>query len=139
MTDHDLGDGEQYSQHHQGIDWMYGGWDRDVLQADLADNGPNDGDWLLEWTGAYNLYTHCNSAYGGYNDVRQWSPDMQTFLQKFAWSTGAGQASGDVTTSGTSAFDELALVYQSDNNDHGSGSAFPSTPGHFDSPNACAP
>jgi RTX calcium-binding nonapeptide repeat (4 copies) len=139
MTDHDLGDGEQYSQHHQGIDWMYGGWDRDVLQADLADNGPNDGDRLLDWTGAYNLYTHCNSAYGGYNDVRQWSPDMQSFLQQFAWGTGAGQASGDVTTSGTAAFDELALVYQSDNNDHGSGSAFPSTPGHFDSPNACAP
>ena len=127
------------NQHHQGIDWMYGGWDRDIMQGDVADNGPNLGDRLLDWTGAYNLYTHCNAAYGGYNDVRQFSPDMQTFLQKWAWSLGAGQASSDVTTSGTSAYDELALVYQPDINSHGSGSAFPSTPGHFDNPNACAP
>src|SRR4029078_11300917 len=24
-------------QHHQGIDWIYGGWDRDVLQGNVAD------------------------------------------------------------------------------------------------------
>jgi hypothetical protein len=127
------------NQHHQGIDWMYGGWDRDVLQADVADNGPNLGDRLLDWNGAYNLYTHCNAAYGGFNDVRQFSPTMQSFLQQWAYSLGAGQVSGDVTTSGTSAFDELALVYQADISEHGTGSAFPSTPGHFDDPNACAP
>jgi Ca2+-binding RTX toxin-like protein len=127
------------NQHHQGIDWMYGGWDRDILQGDVADNGPNQGDRMLDWTGAYNLYTHCNAAYGGYNDVRQFSPDMQSFLQRFAWGTGAGQVLANVTTPGTSAFDELALTYQSDNNSHGTGSAFPSTPGHFDDPNACAP
>jgi Ca2+-binding RTX toxin-like protein len=127
------------NQHHQGIDWQYGGWDRDILQGDVADNGPNMGDRLLDWTGAYNLYTHCNAAYGGYNDVRQFSPDMQTFLQKWAWSLGAGVTSSDVTTSGSSAFDELALTYQSDNKAHGTGAAFPSTPGHFDNPNSCAP
>jgi hypothetical protein len=71
------------NKHHQGIDWQYVGWDRDVMQADVADNGPNLGDRLLDWTGAYNLYTHCSSAYGGYNDVRQFSPDMQSFLQQF--------------------------------------------------------
>ncbi|WP_206794239.1 calcium-binding protein [Amycolatopsis sp. MtRt-6] len=127
------------NQHHQGIDWIYGGWDRDVLQADVADNGPNQGDRLLDWGGAYNLYTHCNAAYGGYNDVRQFSPTHQDFLQRWAYSLGAGQAAGDVTTAGTSAFDELALVYQSDLQEHGSGPAFPTTPGHFDNPNACAP
>jgi hypothetical protein len=127
------------SQHHQGIDWMYGGWDRDVLQADVADNGPNQGDRLLDWNGAYNLYTHCNAAYGGFNDVRQHSPTMQDFLQRWAYSQGAGQGAGDVTASGTSAFDELALVYNGQDNAHGSGPAFPGTPGHFDSPNACAP
>jgi Ca2+-binding RTX toxin-like protein len=127
----------QASQHHQGIDWIYGGWDRDVLQGDVADNGPNAGDRLLDWNGTYNLYSHCNAAYGGYNDVRQHSPDMQTFLQKWAYSTGAGQGSGDVTTSGTSAFDELALAYPGSDNAHASGAAFPSTPGHFDDPNAC--
>ena len=90
-------------------------------------------------TGAYNLYTHCNAAYGGFNDVRQFSPDMQTFLQTWAFTLGAGLVPDDVTDSSTSAFNELALVYQSDIKDHGSGKAFPSTPGHFDDPNACAP
>jgi Ca2+-binding RTX toxin-like protein len=127
------------NQHHQGIDWQYGGWDRDILQGDVADNGPNQGDRLLDWNGAYNLYTHCNAAYGGYNDVRQHSPDMQDFLQKWAAAMGAGQGLTDVTTTDTSAFDELAFVYNSDNNGHGAGSAFPTTPGHFDDPNACAP
>jgi len=138
MTDLDDG-ADTNNQHHQGIDWMYGGWDRDVLQGDVADNGPNMGDRLLDWSGAYNLYTHCNAAYGGYNDVRQFSPDMQSFLQVWAWSLGAGQTSSDVTTSGTSAFDELALVYQSDIRAHGSGKDFPTTPGHYDQDNACAP
>ena len=130
------------NQHHQGIDWQYGGWDRDVLQGDVADNGPNDGDRLLDWNGTFNLYTHCNSAYGGYNDVRQHSPDWQAFLQKWVYSLGAGQLATDSATGsvgvGTSAFDELALVYPGSDGAHGSGNAFPSTPGHFDNPNACA-
>jgi hypothetical protein len=126
-------------QHHQGIDWQYGGWDRDILQGDAADNGPNEGDRLLDWNGAYNLYTHCNAAYGGFNDVRQHSPQWQDFLQRWVFSQGAGQAQSDAVTDGTSAFVELALVYPGKDNDHGSGSAYPSTPGHFDNPNACAP
>jgi hypothetical protein len=105
----------------------------------LADNGPNQGDRLLDWNGAYNLYTHCNSAYGGFNDVRQHSPAMQSFLQRWAYSTGAGQVAADATATGTSAFDELALVYPGSDNDHGAGAAFAGTPGHFDQPNACAP
>jgi Ca2+-binding RTX toxin-like protein len=125
------------NQHHDGIDWIYGGWDRDVLQADRAQNGPNPGDRLIDWNGAYNLYTHCPASYGGYNDIRQHSPGMQNFLQKLAWGTGAGQTAADAGNSGTSAFRELALVYPSDNNQHGSGPAYPTTPGHFDSPVSC--
>ncbi|MCX2947152.1 calcium-binding protein [Lentzea sp. NEAU-D7] len=125
------------NQHHDGTDWIYGGWDRDVLQADRAQNGPNPGDRLIDWAGAYNLYTHCPASYGGYNDIRQRSPGMEVFLQKLAWGSGAGQTAGDVTTSGTSAFRELALVYPSDNNQHGIGPAYPTTPGHFDSPVSC--
>jgi hypothetical protein len=49
-----------------------------------------------------------------------------------------GQSLTEVTAANTSAFDELALVYDSDINSHGAGSAFPATPGHFDDPNACA-
>jgi hypothetical protein len=52
---------------------------------------------------------------------------------------GAGQTLSDVLTPGTSAYVELALVYPADNIAHGTGPAFPGTPGHFDSPNACAP
>jgi len=126
------------NQHHQGTDWLYGGWDRDVLQGDVAANGPNPGDRLLDWVGAYNLYTHCNSAYGGFNDVRQHSPAMQTFLQSLAWGSSAGQTATDSATPGTSAFRELAMVFPSDNNAHGSGSAYPTTPGHFDDPVSCS-
>ncbi len=126
-------------QHHQGVDWQYGGWGRDVLQGDEADNGPNEGDRLLDWNGAYNLYTHCNAAYGGFNDVRQHSPAWQSFLQRWEFGLGAGQAQSDATTNGTSAFVELALVYPGVDNAQGSGQAYPATPGHFDNPNACAP
>jgi Ca2+-binding RTX toxin-like protein len=125
-------------QHHQGTDWMYGGWDRDVMQGDVAQNGPNPGDRMLDWTGTYNIYSHCNSAYGGYNDVRQHSPDMQQFLFNVSYGDGAGQGANDVSTSGTSAFRELAFVYPGTDNDHSAGPAYPSTPGHFDDPNACA-
>ena len=78
-------------QHHQGIDWIYGGWDRDVMQANVADNGPNLGDRLIDWTGAYNLYTHCPAAYGGYNDIKLPSPSLQSFLEQLAHALGAGE------------------------------------------------
>ena len=138
MTDTDDGD-VATNQHHQGIDWQYGGWDRDIMQGDVADNGPNEGDRLLDWNGAYNLYTHCNAAYGGYNDVRQHSPSMEEFLKTWTFTLGGGQVETDVSDPTTSAYDELAFVYQADSRDHGAGKAFPSTPGHFDDPNACAP
>ena len=125
-------------QDHQGTDWLYGGWDRDVLQGDVAANGPNPGDRLIDWTGAFNLYTHCNAAYGGYNDIRQISAPLLPFIRAWAWGSGAGQSSADANTSGTSAFDEVAIVYSSDNNAHGAGSAYPTTPGHFDNP-SCTP
>ncbi|HVL33441.1 MAG TPA: hypothetical protein VM600_07670, partial [Actinomycetota bacterium] len=137
MTDTDDADVDN-NQHHHGIDWIYGSWDRDVMQADVADNGPNPGDRLIDWQGAYNLYTHCNAAYGGFNDVRQHSPAMQTFLQQWTASLGAGQGTGETADSGTSAFDELALVYPSDNKLHGSGAAYPQTPGHFND-SSCLP
>jgi hypothetical protein len=125
------------NQHHHGTDWMYGGWDRDLMQGNVSDNGPNVGDRMIDWTGAYNLYTHCNAAYGGQNDIRLLAPDLLEFLTKLAWSDGAGQTAADVTTSGTSAYRELALTYQSDFQDHGIGPAFPGTPGHFNQPAAC--
>lgn len=126
------------NQHHHGTDWVYGGWDRDVLQADQAANGPNPGDRLMDWNGSYNLFTHCNAAYGGFNDIRQHSPAMRDFLQKLGWASGAGQTASDVTTAGTSAFREIAISYSEDIRDHAAGQAYPGTPGHFDSPVSCS-
>ncbi len=138
-TDNDTADPATLldNQHHQGTDWMYGGWDRDVMEGDVAANGPNPGDRLLDWTGAYNLYNHCNSAYGGFNDVRQFSPAMQDFLQQLVWGTGAGRSTTDSSTKGYSAYRELALGYPGET-DHLAGPAYPTTPGHFDDP-SCGP
>ena len=55
-----------------------------------------------------------------------------------AWGTGAGRSESDVVTPGTSAFRELPLVYTGDFSAHGSGSAYPTTPGHFEEV-ACQP
>ncbi|NUR70738.1 MAG: calcium-binding protein, partial [Hamadaea sp.] len=125
------------NQHHQGTDWIYGGWDRDVMEADVAQNGPSAGDRLLDWNGAYNLYLHCNAAYGGYNDVRQHSPAMQDFITRLAWASGAGRTAADIGTAGTSAFGELAFTYVGDTGDHGAGKAYPGSPGHFSDPVSC--
>jgi hypothetical protein len=139
MTDTNLADINLH-QHHKGTDWMYGGWDRDVMEGDVAANGPNPGDRMIDWTGVVNLYNHCNSAYGGFNDVRQFSPEMQDFLQRWAYAIGGGQTltgPNGVLQKGSSGYDELALVYNADVNDN-SGSAYPTTPGHFED-FSCAP
>jgi hypothetical protein len=137
MTDMNNGT-DADNQHHQGTDWLYGGWDRDALQGDVAQNGPNPGDRLIDWNGSYNLYTHCNAANGGYNDIRMQSPDMKDFMTKLGWGSGLGRSATDVTTAGTSAFLELAYTYMADTSAHGSGSAYPTTPGHFDDPTSCS-
>ena len=128
--------GEALRQFHQGVDWVYGGWDRDVMEADLSDNGPHPGDRLIDWTGAYNLYVHCNSSYGGYTDQRTQSPSLQSFFENLAFSLGAGASLADVQNGASSAYRELALVYKPDIKDN-SGQAYPTTPGHFDQPAAC--
>lgn len=114
-------------QHHQGVDWQYGGADRDVLQGDRTANGPNPGDKMIDWNGNFNLYTHCGPANGGHNIVRQHSPAMLDFLAKVAWGSGAGRSAGDPSGS------REVAVPSGD-----SGSPYPTSPGHFDSPVACA-
>ncbi|MBW3668521.1 MAG: hypothetical protein KY443_04835 [Actinobacteria bacterium] len=122
---------ESLRQHNQGIDWVYGGFDRDVMQANLETQGPNDGDRLIDWTGAWNLYTHCSPDYGGYNDIRAISPQMIDFLERLAYATGVGSSLSAVQNSATSAYRELALVYHKDVKVN-SGKDYPTTPGHFE-------
>ena len=108
-----------------------------MLQGDVTANGPNDGDKLLDWNGAYNLYTHCNAAYGGWNDVRKLDPNNILGLERLAYVTGATAdftgrpVLADVQTPGTSAFREAAIVYTKDLNDN-NGKPFSTTPGHFE-------
>ena len=129
--------GVEGRQHHHGTDWQYGGWDRDVLQGDVTANGPNSGDKLLDWGGTYNLYTHCNAAYGGWNDVRKPDPNNILGLERLAYVTGATAdftgrpVLADVQTPGTSAFREAAIVYTGDLNKN-NGKPFSTTPGHFE-------
>ena len=129
--------GVEGRQHHHGTDWEYGGWDRDVLQGDVTANGPNSGDKLLDWGGVYNLYTHCNAAYGGWNDVRKPDPNNILGLERLAYVTGATAdftgrpVLADVQTPGTSAFREAAIVYTGDLKNN-NGKPFSTTPGHFE-------
>lgn len=130
------GTGVETMQHHHGTDWQYGGWDRDVLQGDVTANGPNDGDKLLDWSGAYNLYTHCNAAYGGWNDVRKPDPNNIEGIEKLAYATGVrtdfdgAPTLADVQGTG-SAKQEAAIVYTKDVKAN-TGKAFSTTPGHFE-------
>ena len=128
---------ESLRQHHHGVDWIWGGWNRDVMQANVAGQGPNDRDRLMDWSGAYNLYTHCEPDYGGYNDVRVISPLMIDVHERIAFASGAGRTLADVLDPASSGFEEAALVYHSDVKAN-SGKAYPTTPGHFTAV-ACGP
>ena len=86
---------------------------------------------MWDWTGAFNLYTHCDPDYGGFNDQRARSPEMERFLEQLAFDSGVGSSIADVQESSSSAYRELALVYKFDTKNN-SGRAYPTTPGHFD-------
>jgi hypothetical protein len=126
----DTGDGDPTDdQYHQGIDWIYGGFNRDVLEGDVGKNGPDFGDRLMDWLGGYNLFTRCNASYGDDGDIRQIDPAIQNLLHTMAYGSGAGVTANEVKTAGTSAYRELGLVYPGDKLNNGK--AFPTTPGHF--------
>ena len=125
------------NQHHQGIDWIYGGWDRDAMEGNYGKNGPDFGDRLIDWKGAFNMYTRCNASYGDDGDIYQITPMLMELLQAMAYGSGAGESLTEVKTRGTSAFRELGLVYPNDPGNHGK--AFPTTPGHFEKAIDCSP
>jgi hypothetical protein len=113
-------------EHYQDSDVIYGGYDADALQANLADTGPNEGDRLLDWSGAYNIYYVCPPVYGDWVITRSIAPGILQYLNDLA----AGDGLPQVTTAGSSGFVELGLVYTKDvknnTNPH-----HPETPGHF--------
>jgi Ca2+-binding RTX toxin-like protein len=106
-----------------GRDLAYGGYDADALQADEGGAGPVDGDRLIDWTGAYNVYYVCNGAYGAGRVVNAPSPDMKNVVRMLADGDGAV----NVTSVTGSGFDELALVDDSSNTNP----KHPDWPGNF--------
>jgi Ca2+-binding RTX toxin-like protein len=111
------------NEHYQGIDYIYGGWHQDAMQANVADEGPTIGDRLLDWVGAYNAYYLCPGLYGEYVNTRDLSPAIQAFLQQLSAADGARTPA----TTGTSGFNELGLVYTKD-------IKYNQRPVHYDNP-----
>jgi hypothetical protein len=114
------------TDHYQDIDYIYGGWDQDAMQADIVDTGPVPGARLLDWMGAYNVYYVCPPNYGEFVITRDPSPSMRSFLQQL----GAADGAVDTDSRGSSGFNEVAMVFQREAR-HNSHPIHPDTPGHF--------
>ena len=76
-------------ENFEGIDYLYGGWDQDTMQANEGDNGPKPGDRLLDWAGVYNGYYLCPSTYGDWVSTRSAAPGLLEFLQAMSQGFGA--------------------------------------------------
>jgi hypothetical protein len=96
------------------------------MQADQAANGPDPGDRMADWAGAYNVFYVCPAGYGDFTIVRIGSPSARAFLQDYAEASGAF----DPATNGTSGFRDVGYVF---NNERGQNSnpPHPDHPGHF--------
>ncbi len=111
---------------YQGLDIMYGGWDRDWMQADVSAPGRTNGDRMIDWVGAFNAYYRCDAAYGDWVITRQHSPSLVAFLQALAQGYGAL----NTATSGTSGFRETAIVFPTEVKDNAN-PPNPDNPAHF--------
>jgi hypothetical protein len=111
---------------YQGLDLIYGGWDRDALQANVAAPGPRITDRLIDWAGGYNVFYVCPGAYGEGTITRMGNPGLQAFLQDLSAADGAV----NTRTSGSSGFSDLAYVFTSERGKN-SHPPHPDHPGHF--------
>ncbi len=113
-------------ENFQDVDFIYGGWDRDAMQADQAANGPDPGDRLADWAGGFNVEYLCPAGYGDYTVTRMGSPHARDFLRDLTQASGAYLSS----TEGTSGFRDLGYVFP---NERGMNShpPHPDHPGHF--------
>ena len=112
--------------HYQALDLLYGGWDRDALQANVHAPGPVEADRLLDWAGAFNVFYVCGPSYGEGTITRQGSPHLKRFLEDLIEADGAL----DPRVRDSSGFRELAYVHA---NERGQNShpPHPDHPGHF--------
>jgi Ca2+-binding RTX toxin-like protein len=111
---------------YQGLDIVYGGWDRDAMQANVAAPGPQDTDRLIDWAGGYNVFYVCPGAYGEGTITRQGNPALRVFLEDLAAGDGALMPADE----GTSGFRELGYVFPNERrfNSH---PPHPDHPGNF--------
>ncbi len=111
----------------KGIDFMYGGWGADGMQADVSKPSPsNQTDKMVDATGVYNGYFVCEGAYGGNSIMRLLSPSMESFWQSVAADDGLVSAG----SSNTSGWWELGMVYNKDRGQNAN-PTYPITPAHF--------
>lgn len=115
-----------FPENFQDVDFIYGGWDRDALQADQAENGPDPGDRLADWAGGFNVFYLCPAGYGDHTITRMGAPHARDFLRDLTQASGAYLTATD----GTSGFRDLAYVFpnQRGQNSH---PPHPDHPGHF--------
>ncbi|HEY3183270.1 MAG TPA: hypothetical protein VGJ77_10570 [Gaiellaceae bacterium] len=114
----------------QGVDYIYGGWDQDAMQANEGDNGPNIGDRLLDWAGSFNVYYVCPGTYGDWISTRLLAPGMIDFLQNLSGGDGADAPTTSSPAPGSSGFRETAIVFNADIKNN-TNPVHPDTPGHF--------
>ena len=103
-----------FPENLQDVDFMYGGWDQDAMQADQAANGPDPGDRMADWAGGYNVFYICPAGYGDYTITRSGGPDVREFLQQYAEASGAF----DTATDGTSGFRDVGYVFTNQRGDN---------------------
>jgi len=115
-----------------GIDFIYGGWDQDAMQANRGDNGPRAGDRLMDWSGSYNIYYLCPATYGDWVTTRSIAPGLIDFLQQMS----GGDGSNLPATSTSSGFRDTAIVFSNEAK-FNTNPVHPDTPGHFNT--ACDP
>jgi Ca2+-binding RTX toxin-like protein len=102
-------------------DHGYGGFNRDILQADTLN------DRLDDSFGSYNLFFVCPAAYGGSQITRALSPGIVTYFQDLGEAEGATGAA----TPSSSGGGEVSIVYPGTANPDNAGAAYKTTPGHF--------
>lgn len=117
----------------EDVDYMYGGWDADAMQANVGGNGPVVGDRLIDWVGVYNLYIVCPATYGEFITTREFSPRMTDFIHRLAEGDGAfmpGPRARNGTGADPSGFNEIGFVYTPDLKSN-QAPPYAGTPAHF--------
>ncbi len=93
-----------------GQEMAYGGWNMDELQADEKVSGPQPGDRLVDWAGAYNRYLSCGRGNGAGTFLRIASPSNRVFMADLA----AGRGAVGAGTAGDSGYREIGVVQIAD-------------------------